>query len=111
MPYVMLQKCAESHALRRAFGISGLYDAAELSPDDEPDYGPAPSATVDGEPAEVTRLPGKCSRCGRHDPLTAVYREKYRAAFEGAGLPLPEGVCDECANELWRMKRNESSHA
>lgn len=31
MPKVMLQKCAEANALRRAFGITGLYDETELS--------------------------------------------------------------------------------
>lgn len=30
MPKVMLQKCAEAHALRRAFGITGLYDETEF---------------------------------------------------------------------------------
>ncbi len=31
MPRVMLQKCAEAHALRRAFGGNGLYDEAEFA--------------------------------------------------------------------------------
>lgn len=103
MPYVMLQKCAEAHALRRAFCVTGLYDEAEFPPD-----GPAagcdfaPSATIDGELAEVTRMPGKCSRCGKHDPLTLAFREKYADAFTAAGKTLPEGVCEECAKELWR---------
>jgi len=105
MPYVMLQKCAESHALRRAFCITGLYDAAEFDPADVPEEcGPVETtatATIDGEPAEVTRLPGKCTRCGQHDPMVDAFREKYREAFERAGLTLPEGVCEECAKGLW----------
>ena len=62
------------------------------------------AATVDGEPVPVERMPGpgKCSRCGRHDPLTAAYREKYDVAYKQAGKTLPEGVCEECAMELWR---------
>jgi len=103
MPYVMLQKCAESHALRRAFCITGLYDAAELAPEDGPAYdGPPASATIDGEPAEVTRLPGKCSRCGVHDPMIPAFRDRYEAGFAAAGKTLPAGVCEECAKELWR---------
>lgn len=107
MPYVMLQKCAEAHALRRAFCITGLYDAAEFDPADVPEEcGPVETtttATIDGEPAEVTRMPaeGKCSRCGKHDPMIATFRAKYLEAFEGAGKTLPEGVCEECAKELW----------
>lgn len=102
MPYVMLQKCAEAHALRRAFCVTGLYDEAEFPPD-EPAAGCdfAPSATIDGEPAEVTRMPGKCPQCGKHDPMIAAFREKYREAFERAGLTLPADVCEECAKELW----------
>lgn len=105
MPYVMLQKCAEAHALRRAFCITGLYDAAEFDPADVPEEcGPVETtatATIDGEPAEVTRLLGKCTRCGQHDPMVDAFREKYREAFEGAGKTLPEGVCEECAKGLW----------
>lgn len=103
MPYVMLQKCAEAHALRRAFCVTGLYDEAEFPPDEPAagcDY--ARAATVDGEPAEVTRMPGRCSRCGKHDPLTLAFREKYADAFSAAGKTLPDGVCEECAKELWK---------
>jgi len=108
MPYVMLQKCSESHALRRAFCVTGLYDEAELSrspplpPEDPPVVEFATTATMDGEPVPVQVLPGKCSKCRRHDTLTAAYREKYQAAFDEAGLTLPGGVCEECARELWR---------
>ncbi len=103
MPYIMLQKCAEAHALRRAFCVTGLYDAVEFDPADVPaGCGPVETtATIDGEPAEVTRMPGKCSRCGKHDPMVAAFREKYREAFEQAGLTLPEGICEECAKEIW----------
>lgn len=105
MPYVMLQKCAEAHALRRAFCVTGLYDEAEFPPEGPAAAGCdfAPSATIDGEPAEVTRMPveGKCSRCGVHDPMIAAFREKYRVAFEQAGKTLPDDVCEECAKELW----------
>jgi phage recombination protein Bet len=103
MPYVMLQKCAEAHALRRAFCVTGLYDEAEFPPDEPAAAGCdfAPSATVNGEPVPVERLPGRCSRCGLHDPMVDAYREKYQEAFEQAGKTLPEGVCEECARELW----------
>lgn len=102
MPSVMLQKCAESHALRRAFNISGLYDEAEFEPIEYVQTGPVTTtATIDGEPAEVTRMPGKCPQCGKHDPMVDAYRAKYLEAFERAGLTLPADVCEECAKELW----------
>jgi hypothetical protein len=63
------------------------------------------TATVDGEPATVERMPErKCSRCGRRDPLTAAYRAKYQEAFDQATLVLPEGICDECAKGLWNKR-------
>jgi len=109
MPYVMLQKCAEAHALRRAFCVSGLYDSAELDPFDGP--GPVGSAcsataTVDGEPVPVERMPaggspGACPRCGR-DSMIAMFRDRYDEAFTAAGKVLPPGICEECAKELWR---------
>lgn len=103
MPYVMLQKCAESHALRRAFCITGLYDPSEFAPEDGPAVcnDPVPAATVNGSPVEVERL-GRCSRCGVRDPMVPAYREKYKAGFDAAGKTLPAGVCEECAQELWR---------
>jgi phage recombination protein Bet len=108
MPYVMLQKCAEAHALRRAFSISGLYDSAELDLYDGPCPSSAPgcsTATVDGEEVEVTRMPGGssgvCPRCGR-DSLFGSLLDRYDEAFTGAGKTLPLGVCEECAKELWR---------
>ncbi|WOX55054.1 phage recombination protein Bet [Methanoculleus palmolei] len=102
-PKTMLTKVAEAQALRRAFNISGLYDEAEFEPAPLPACGPVEqTATIDGEPAEVTRLPGKCSRCGKHDPMIAAYREKYLPAFTAAKKVLPDGVCEECAKELWR---------
>jgi len=67
------------------------------------------TATVNGEPVPVEQLPGKCSRCGKYDPLTAAYREKYQAAFEQARLTLPEGVCEECAKELWNTHMRKGS--
>lgn len=109
MPYVMLQKCAEAHALRRAFCVSGLYDSAELDPFDGP--GPVGSAcsataTVDGETVPVARMPaggspGACPRCGR-DSMIAMFRDRYDEAFTAAGKVLPPGICEECAKELWR---------
>jgi len=105
MPYVMLQKCAESHALRRAFCITGLYDEAEFEPAEYEPAGPAATTvTIDGEPVPVERMPGpgKCSRCGKHDPMIAAFREKYLPAFTAAKVTLPEGICEECAKELWR---------
>lgn len=105
MPYVMLQKCAESHALRRAFCISGLYDEAEMPSEDSPAEFTT-TATVDGEPATVERMPeGKCSRCGRRDPLLPPLLDKYREAFDRDGLTLPAGICEGCATEVWKQQR------
>jgi len=101
-PKTMITKVAEAQALRRAFNISGLYDEAEFESAPLPACGPVETtATIDGEPAEVTRMPGKCPQCGKHDPMVDAYRVKYLEAFERAGLTLPADVCEECAKELW----------
>jgi len=34
--------------------------------------------------------------------MVAAYREKYQAAFEQAGLTLPEDICEGCARGLWK---------
>lgn len=86
--------------------ISRLYDEAELPLEDPPVVAFTTTATVDGESVTVERTPkGKCSRCGRHDPLTPPLLDKYREAFDRDGLTLPTGSCEECATELWKKQR------
>ena len=49
-PKTMIQKVAESQALRRAFNISGVYDTAEVDTWDEPKKLAAPASETDGDP-------------------------------------------------------------
>lgn len=113
MPYVMLQKCAESHALRRAFCITGLYDPSEFAPEDGPAVceTPAPAAaTIDGSPVEVSRMPagpaasagGLCPRCRIRDSMVPEFWQKYADGFKAVGKILPPGICEDCAKELWQ---------
>jgi len=93
-------------AIGRYFDGEEPYDEAEFPPDEPAAAGCdfAPTATVGGEPVPVERMSGRCSRCGKHDPMVDAFREKYQAAFEQAGKTLPEGICEECARELWAKR-------
>jgi len=113
MPKVMLQKCAEAHALRRAFCITGLYDPSEFAPEDGPAVceTPAPAtATIDGSSVEVSRMPagpaasagGLCPRCRIRDSMVPEFWQKYADGFKAVGKILPSGICEDCAKELWQ---------
>lgn len=109
MPYVMLQKCAESHALRRAFSVTGLYDEAELCenptvPEENPpvmDF----TATVNGQPVSVQpmRRPDPKCTCGEK-PMDEFTREKYEGIFTGVGMELPQNICKKCADLMWKAR-------
>lgn len=109
MPYVMLQKCAESHALRRAFSVTGLYDEAELCDDPTvPEENPPVmdfTATVNGEPASVQpmRKPLPKCTCGEK-PMDEFTREKYEGIFTRAGMELPPNICKKCADLMWKAR-------
>ena len=44
---------------------------------------------------------GKCTQCGKRDPMVPFFREKYEHVFEELHLALPAGICEECARRLW----------
>ena len=87
-PKTMIVKVAESHALRRAFGISGLYAPEEIDTGDRP------------EPRYVTEVP----------PATPT-------ACEVCGIPVPEDIrektkphtdrvlCIEHFSEWWNAQK------
>jgi len=87
-PKTMIVKVAESHALRRAFGISGLYAPEEIDTGDRP------------EPRYVTEVP----------PATPT-------ACEVCGIPVPEDIrektkphtdrvlCVEHFSEWWNAQK------
>ena len=87
-PKTMIVKVAESHALRRAFGISGLYAPEEIDTGDRP------------EPRYVSEVP----------PATPT-------ACEGCGIPVPEDIrektrphtdrvlCIEHFSEWWNAQK------
>ena len=87
-PKTMIVKVAESHALRRAFGISGLYSPEEIDTGDRP------------EPRYVSEVP----------PATPT-------ACEVCGIPVPEDIraktkphtprvlCVEHFSEWWNAQK------
>lgn len=98
MPDLMLAKCAESLALRRAFPaeLSGLYTSEEMSQADRPE--PVPAEHVAAKPrrmpvaavvehAEPTPVPTRLERMKRKF-------EAMRAEAEPLGLTLPQLAID-----------------
>ena len=83
-PKTMIIKVAESHALRRAFGISGLYSPEEIDTGDRP------------EPRVVTEIPAAspttCEVCGI--PVPEEIREKTKPH-------TPRVLCVECFTKWW----------
>ncbi len=127
MPYVMLQKCSESHALRRTFCITGLYDEAELSDNpEEVSENPPVMEYVDAdfkvneEPESIASEPepvpeteeqpeqktGFCS-CGC-DSMPDELRGKFNRAFnDNFGKQLPPDICEKCARDWWSQLMEE----
>ena len=87
-PKTMICKVAESHALRRAFGISGLYAPEEIDTGDRP------------EPRYVSAIPAAtptcCEECGI--PVPEEIREKTREH-------TPRTLCVECFSKWWNAKQ------
>ena len=87
-PKTMIVKVAESHALRRAFGISGLYAPEEIDTGDRPEpryVGEVPPAT-----------PTACEVCGI--PVPEDIREKTRPHTDRV-------LCIECFGKWWNEQK------
>ena len=87
-PKTMITKVAESHALRRAFGISGLYSPEEIDTGDRPD----PRLVTEVPPA----TPTACEVCGL--PVPEDIREKTRPHTERV-------LCIEHFSEWWNAQK------
>ena len=87
-PKTMIVKVAESHALRRAFGISGLYAPEEIDTGDRPE----PRYVSEVPPA----TPTACEVCGI--PVPEEIREKTKPHTDRV-------LCIEHFGEWWDMKQ------
>lgn len=131
-PAFMLEKVAETHALKRAFSITGIYCPEELGYDDlsERPTSAGYTGSVDGqpvnvepirpntsehekpsgrqdlaadpEPATVDKTP-KCKTCG--GALMDRYEaDKMQDAWDANGWgTVPPGLCKACVTEYWRV--------
>lgn len=89
-PKTMIVKVAESHALRRAFGISGLYAPEEIDTGDRPE----PRYVSEVPPASPTA----CEVCGI--PVPEEIREKTKPHTERV-------LCIEHFSEWWNERQPE----
>ena len=87
-PKTMIVKVAESHALRRAFGISGLYAPEEIDTGDRPE----PRYVSEVPPA----TPTACEVCGI--PVPEDIREKTKEH-------TPRVLCIEHFSEWWNAQK------
>jgi len=87
-PKTMITKVAESHALRRAFGISGLYSPEEIDTGDRPE----PRLVTEVPPA----TPTACEVCGI--PVPEDIREKTKPH-------TPRVLCVEHFSEWWNAQK------
>jgi len=87
-PKTMITKVAESHALRRAFGISGLYSPEEIDTGDRPD----PRLVTEVPPA----TPTACEVCGL--PVPEDIREKTKPHTDRV-------LCIEHFSEWWNAQK------
>jgi len=90
-PKTMIVKVAESHALRRAFGISGLYAPEEIDTGDRPE----PRLVTEVPPASPTA----CEVCGI--PVPEDIREKTKEH-------TPRVLCVEHFSEWWNSRTEVS---
>lgn len=122
MPYVMLQKCAESNALRRAFSVSGLYDEAELCDNPaEPEENPPVVEYIDADFTDHTShdeqpaadpQPDKCIKCGCGACMSAEEQSTVCESFRKLGYTdgveeFVSGLCKQCAAEAWREAKSK----
>lgn len=105
MPYTMLLKCAESNALRRAFAITGLYDAAEIQGNEDIIYHyeatPAGETVEVAAPEPVEPVPvalkedARCT-CGAR-AMDDFERLQYVRVWKEQNLgELPKYICRDC---------------
>jgi len=87
-PETMIVKVAESHALRRAFSISGLYSPEEIDTGDRPE----PRYVSEVPPASPTA----CEVCGI--PVPEEIREKTRPHTDRV-------LCIEHFSEWWNAQK------
>ena len=87
-PKTMIVKVAESHALRRAFGISGLYAPEEIDTGDRPE----PRYVSEVPPA----TPTACEVCGI--PVPEDIREKTKPHTDRV-------LCVEHFSKWWNAKK------
>jgi len=87
-PKTMIVKVAESHALRRAFGISGLYAPEEIDTGDRPE----PRYVSEVPPA----TPTACEVCGI--PVPEDIREKTKPHTDRV-------LCIEHFSEWWNAQK------
>ena len=87
-PKTMIVKVAESHALRRAFGISGLYAPEEIDTGDRPE----PRLVTEVPPARPTA----CEVCGI--PVPEDIREKTKPHTDRV-------LCIEHFSEWWNAQK------
>jgi phage recombination protein Bet len=87
-PKTMIVKVAESHALRRAFGISGLYAPEEIDTGDRPE----PRYVSEVPPA----APTACEVCGI--PVPEDIREKTKPHTDRV-------LCIEHFSEWWNAQK------
>lgn len=115
MPYVMLQKCAESNALRRAFSVSGLYDEAEICENpQEPEDDPPVVEYIDADFTEHPTAadpprPTTCTKCGCA-LMTPEEQQTMTESFRKLGFTDGVGdfvstLCKQCAADAWRQAR------
>ena len=91
-PKTMIVKVAESHALRRAFSISGLYAPEEIDTGDRPE----PRYVSEVPPA----TPTACEVCGI--PVPEDIREKTKEH-------TPRVLCVEHFSEWWNAKQEQEA--
>lgn len=91
-PKTMIVKVAESHALRRAFGISGLYAPEEIDTGDRPE----PRYVSEVPPA----TPTTCEVC--RIPVPEEIREKTKPHTDRV-------LCIECFGKWWDAKQEQEA--